>query len=213
MSTDTSLPISGQGSSGPFAASNAEIDRLTREVEEAQAKLAAALKAQRSQPGWGQGVGDYTFRAAASGAAVKLSELFGEKRDLIIVHNMGRSCVYCTLWADGFSGLYHHLANRAAFVLSTPDEPAVAAAFASSRRWAFPVVSIAGTSFARDMGFESAKGGVIPGISAIHKSADGKIVRTARSRQLGPGDPFCPVWPLLDLLKDGPNGWEPKYHY
>jgi hypothetical protein len=41
----------------------------------------------------------------------------------------------------------------------------------------------------------------------------GTITRVARSRQLGPGDPFCPVWPLLDLLKDGPNGWEPKYHY
>ncbi len=209
MSKDTPLPISGQDQT------HAEIDRLTREVEEAQSRLAAALKAQRAQPGWagGQNVGEYTFRAAGSGAAVTLSQLFGTRRDLIVVHNMGRSCVYCTLWADGFSGLYHHLANRAAFVLSTPDEPEVAAAFASSRKWTFPVVSIAGTSFARDMSFANADGGVIPGISAFHKDADGRIVRSARSQQLGPGDPFCPVWPLLDLLKDGPNGWEPKYHY
>lgn len=201
------LPIRGQ------TESSAEIDRLTRDVEEAQARLAAALKAQRAQPGWGVGINDYIFRAAGSGAAVRLSELFGDKRDLIVVHNMGRACVYCTLWADGFSGVYNHLASRAAFVLSTPDDPAVAAAFASSRKWTFPVVSIAETSFARDMGFENPKGGVMPGISAFHKDADGRIVRTARSRQLGPGDPFCPVWPLLDLLKDGPNGWEPKYHY
>ena len=35
---------------------------------------------------------------------VRLSELFGEHDDLVIIHNMGASCRYCTLWADGFSG-------------------------------------------------------------------------------------------------------------
>lgn len=209
MSTERSLPIAGHSDA------TAEIDRLTREVEQAQAKLAAALLAHRKAPGSAQPVTDYTFKIAGSGSPVKLSELFGDKRDLIVVHNMGRACVYCTLWADGFSGLYHHLANRTAFVLSTPDDPAIAAAFASSRRWTFPVVSIAGTTFAKDMGFENPKGGVIPGISAFHKDAGsgGGVTRVARSQQLGPGDPFSPVWPLLDLLKDGPNGWEPKYHY
>jgi predicted dithiol-disulfide oxidoreductase (DUF899 family) len=207
MSNDTSLPIRGQVQTTP------EIDRLTREVDEAQARLAAALKAQRNQPGFGAAVSDYRLRMAGSGSEVKLSELFGGGRDLIVVHNMGRGCVYCTLWADGFNGLYNHLASRTAFVLSTPDDPQAAAAFASGRKWTFPVVSIAGTTFAKDLGFESAKGGVIPGLSAFHKAADGTITRVSRSQQLGPGDPFCPVWPLLDLLKDGPNGWEPKYHY
>lgn len=206
MSRDTSLPIHGQQHG------NQEIARLTRQVEEAQARLASALRSQRSQQGWGAGVGEYAFRMAGSGAPVRLSELFGGGRDLIIVHNMGRSCSYCTLWADGFNGLYSHIATRTAFVLSTPDDPQVAAAFAASRKWTFPVVSIAGTTFAKDMGFQRPSGGVIPGMSAFYKADDGAISRVARSQELGPGDPFCPVWPLLDLLKDGANGWEPKFH-
>lgn len=184
------------------------IAQLTRDVEQAQDRLRAALKAQPAEP-----VKDYEFMAAGSGAAVRLSNLFGAKSDLIVIHNMGRKCAYCTLWADGFAGVYRHLADRTAFVLATPDDPATAAAFASSRHWPFPVVSITGTTFTKDMRFESPKGGVIPGISAFHQGADGAIVRTRHSRQLGPGDPYCPVWPLLDLLKDGPAGWEPKFHY
>ena len=42
------------------------------------------------------------------------------KRDLIVIHNMGASCPYCTLWADGFNGIYDHLADRAAFVALQP---------------------------------------------------------------------------------------------
>src|SRR5262245_145337 len=56
---------------------------------------------------------------------VRLSSLFGGKRDLIVIHNMGVSCAYCTLWADGYNGVYHHLVERAAFVLSSPDPPDV----------------------------------------------------------------------------------------
>ena len=40
---------------------------------------------------------------------VRLSSLFGEKDELILVHNMGRGCPYCTMWADGFNGVLPHL--------------------------------------------------------------------------------------------------------
>ncbi|HJT09252.1 MAG TPA: DUF899 family protein, partial [Candidatus Nitrosotalea sp.] len=43
---------------------------------------------------------------------VNLSKLFGKKKDLIIVHNMGKTCPYCTMWADGFNGLLPHLEDR-----------------------------------------------------------------------------------------------------
>ncbi len=185
-----------------------DIAQLTRDVEAAQQRLAEALRQLPAEP-----VADYEFKAAGLGAAVRLTQLFGAKSDLIIIHNMGRKCSYCTMWADGFAGVYKHLADRCAFVLSTPDAPDVALAFASARHWPFPVVSVQGTTFSKDMGFESAKGGVLPGASGFHKGADGAVVRTRRSQQFGPGDPYCAVWPLLDLLKDGPGGWEPKFQY
>lgn len=185
-----------------------EIDALEQQI--AALKLKAADARRRLEP---SPVKDYTLAMAGSGVSVKLSELFGDKQDLILIHNMGRKCAYCTLWADGFAGLYKHLSNRAAFVLATPDEPVIAAAFAASRHWTFPVVSIAASAMGRDLGFQRDNGGVIPGASAYFKEANGRISRTSVAAEFGPGDSYCPVWHLLDLLKDGANGWEPKYHY
>src|ERR1700730_1027838 len=58
-------------------------------------------------------VPDYAF--TNSNGSLRLSELFGAKPDLIVIHNMGASCPHCTLWADGFNGIHDHLENHAAF--------------------------------------------------------------------------------------------------
>ena len=54
--------------------------------------------------------------AGFEGREATLSSLFGDRGGLIVVHNMGRDCSYCTMWADGFTGLLPHLESRAAFV-------------------------------------------------------------------------------------------------
>jgi len=41
----------------------------------------------------------------------------------MVVHNMGQSCRYCTMQADGFNGPYPYLANRSAFSLVSPEAP------------------------------------------------------------------------------------------
>ena len=64
---------------------------------------------------------------------VKLSSLFGKNQDLILVHNMGTRCPYCTMWADGFNGVIDHLQDRTSFVVVSPDSPEVQKEFASSR--------------------------------------------------------------------------------
>jgi predicted dithiol-disulfide oxidoreductase (DUF899 family) len=64
-------------------------------------------------------VADYVL--AGWDGPVRLSELFGDKRDLILIHNMGTGCTSCTMWADGFNGVYQHLAARAAFVVASPN--------------------------------------------------------------------------------------------
>lgn len=183
-----------------------EIAQLEQEVAAAKKRLTDALRAAPPQP-----AKEYSLRYAGSGAAVTLMELFGGFNELLVVHNMGRACPYCTLWADGFASMYKHLSNRCAFVLTTPDDPAVASAFASARGWTFPVISHTGTTFAADMGFCSKPGSYEPGVSAFYRDG-AKIVRTG-SRRFGPGDDFCALWPMLDLLKNGGGGWEPKYHY
>jgi len=162
-------------------------------------------------------VADYALQT--SNGPVKLSELFGSKKDLFVIHNMGRSCIYCTMWADGYNGVYDHLADRAAFVISSPDAPDVQKAFAESRGWRFPMVSHMGTTFAADMGYrrrfedenDEKVGGWHPGISVFRKEGD-KILRVSDT-DLGPGDDFCAVWHLFDMLPQGADGWRPKYQY
>ena len=185
---------------------NAEIERLEAEIGELTKRLGEARRRAGAEP-----VRDYELRGL-DGRAVRLSELFAGREDLLVVHNMGRRCAYCTLWADGFVSLLPHLENRCAFVLSSADEPEVAREFATSRGWGFPVVSAAGSGFARAMGFASEQGDPWPGVSAFHRRADGSIVRTGRA-SFGPGDPFCAAWHFFDLLAGGAKGWSPKFHY
>jgi predicted dithiol-disulfide oxidoreductase (DUF899 family) len=180
-----------------LAALRAQIAELRQKMREAQASV-------EPEP-----VQDYVF--AAPQGAIRLSQLFGAKRDLFVIHNMGRSCVQCTLWADAFNGAYPHIANRAAFVVSSPDPPDVQQSFAANRGWRFPIVSHQGSSFAADMGYRSASGGWLPGVSVFGRNAD-RILRVADTG-FEPGDDFCAVWHLFDLLPEGAAGWQPKYSY
>jgi predicted dithiol-disulfide oxidoreductase (DUF899 family) len=187
-----------------------DIAKLEQDVHDAKRRLKQALRELPHQP-----LNDYQLRHVPSGSSVALSALFGSHTELLVVHNMGKRCPYCTLWADGFASMYKHLANRCAFVLATPDLPDVAGAFASARGWTFPVVSCEGSTFAHDMGYqgeESTFGSFRPGISAFAKLPHGALVRTG-TRVFGPGDDFCSLWPMFDLLRDGDNDWQPKYHY
>jgi predicted dithiol-disulfide oxidoreductase (DUF899 family) len=158
-----------------------------------------------------QEVKDY-FLQGWDGKEAALSSFFGRKPDLILIHNMGKGCAYCTLWADEFNGILHHIENRAGFVVVSPNDPETQREFARSRGWKFKMYSFRGTTFNKDMGFENAKGGPRPGVSVFRKEADGKIHRVSYAG-FGPGDDFCGVWHLFDLLAEGVNGWAPKFTY
>jgi predicted dithiol-disulfide oxidoreductase (DUF899 family) len=153
---------------------------------------------------------DYTFQS--SEGPVKLSGLFGDKDDLIVIHNMGRACNYCTLWADGLNGLVPHLEDRAALAFCSPDPPDAQHRMAEERGWRFRMVSDQERAFTADMGFWSEADGYWPGYSTFRRQSDGSVEKVS-SDFFGPGDDYCAVWPMLDLLKDGSNGWEPKESY
>lgn len=154
-------------------------------------------------------VADYVF--ATPTGQVRLSELFGPHDDLMVVHNMGRSCPACTLWADGYNGIHAHVVSRAAFVVSSPDPPDVQQAFAASRNWQFAMVSHQGTSFAADLGYVSDSGGWRPGISVFRRQGD--VIQRVSDAPWSPGDDFCTLWHFFDLLPDGAAGWTPKFDY
>jgi len=144
------------------------------------------------------------------GTGVKLSELFGERSELLVIHNMGRGCHYCSVWGDAMIGIAPHLMQRCGFVLCSNDPPEAIAEFRELRGWTYPCVSGNGSGFAKAMGYMSDKDSPLPGVSAFHLQDDGSIVRTGHA-SFGPGDDFCGVWPMLDLLHGRQDGWEPAH--
>jgi predicted dithiol-disulfide oxidoreductase (DUF899 family) len=178
-------------------------------MEAARRKL---VKLRRQLPP--EPVEDYELKNACG--PVRLSELFGGGDDLILIHNMGTGCSNCTMWADGFNGIYDHLRSRVEFVVVSPDSPEVQQAFARKRGWRFPMYSAEGTTFAKDLGFqwegEAFLSGFQPGVSVFRRENAGRIVRVAKD-SFGPGDLYCGTWHLFDLLPDGPAGWDPLFTY
>jgi predicted dithiol-disulfide oxidoreductase (DUF899 family) len=187
-----------------YKSTTEKLNGYRRQIAELRQKMRATQAAVEPEP-----VKDYELRSA-NGATVRLSQLFGDKDTLFVVHNMGVSCPYCTLWADGFNGVFDHLRSRAAFVVSSPDAPEKQQAFATSRGWRFPMVSVAGSTFAQDMGYWQ-DNRAMPGVSVFKRDGD-RILRVADT-SFSPGDDFCGVWHFLDLIPEGAEGWQPKYKY
>ena len=182
-----------------------ELSQISDEIQQLREKAAAIRQKIRTEF-----VGEYTF-TGTFGEKIRLSELFGGKDELILVHNMGRSCRYCTLWADGFNGFVKHIENRAAFVVTSPDNFEVARQFSMERGWTFRLLSTEGTTFKKDMGFANQKGEPQPGVSIFKKEKDGSIIHFSKD-YFGPGDDYCSIWHIFDLLPPGKD-WEPQYHY
>ncbi|MHA1443868.1 MAG: DUF899 family protein [Candidatus Hodarchaeales archaeon] len=152
-------------------------------------------------------VQEYTFEFIDG--TITLSELFHDKEDLIVIHNMGKHCAYCTMWADGFNGVLPHIQDRTSFVVISPNSPVIQKEFSDSRGWKFSMVSAQSSTFIKDMGFELEDGKYMPGVSFFHKDNKGKIIRTGKDF-FGPGDVYSSPWQLFKFLKRGINNWSPK---
>ncbi len=189
--------MSYKATSEKISTYRSQISDLREQIRKAQASI---------EP---EEVQDYAL-SRAGGGAVKLSDLFGSNDTLFVIHNMGASCSYCTLWADGFNGVFDHLRNRAAFVVVSSDPPEQQQKFASGRGWRFPMASCKGTTFAQDMGYWR-DNHPVPGVSVFKR--DGSRILRVADTSFSPGDDFCSVWHFFDLIPEGANGWQPKFRY
>ena len=181
---------------------HAQIQKLTTELKGLQKSETAV------------DVGEYRF--SSSEGELGLMDLFGDQDDLIVIHNMGKVCVYCTTYADGINGILQHLESRCAVALLSPDPVQIQKDFAFSRGWEFRMISSHdhGEVFNADMGFYQAEGemaGVWPGFSCFHK--DGESISRTGFSHFDPGDEFCVLFPMITLLKDGQGEWHPEYQY
>jgi len=182
-----------------------QVSELEDEIRERKKQL--ALLRRKLKP---KEIPDYTL-LDLNGIEISLSSLFGNRKELLLIFNMGKSCRWCTLWADGFNGLAHHLQNRAAFALLSPDKPQVAKEFSQSRNWKFRIVSDFKSSMRKDLNLRDAQS-ITPAAGAFSKSENGQIFYHG-STVFGPGDNYCVQYDLMDLLPGDSAGWEPQYNY
>ena len=185
-----------------------QIADLQKEIFSKQKELAQLIKSQEPEE-----LASYSLKDSKH-QSHKLIDLFEGKDELIVIHNMGKSCVYCTMWADTLSGAYTVIKDRVNIILSSPDDVDTMAAFAQSRDWKLPCYSYHGTDFSKDLGFAEDKEGrrwYHPGFSVLTLK-DGVVYRTAKD-YFGPGDVYCAPWHLFELLPKGVNAWQPKYNY
>lgn len=179
----------------------ATIAELETKYMQAAMELEAARQALPLEP-----IPDYEL--ATTDGPKLLSALFGEREDMLLIHNMGRGCNYCSLWADGLNGYLPMLYERAAVVLLSPDPIERMRETACQRGWDFVLASDASRELSTRLGFFG-EHGALPGASGLRKGPEG--ISRKSSMPFGPGDQACPVWPLFGLLEGGAAGWEPKH--
>jgi len=189
------------------ANSDVSVDQQIRELEMQLYEQTLALNELRKQASLTE-VPNYDFATQAGGTS--LLELFGDNDKLLVIHNMGEACRYCTLWGDGFNGLIDHLESAMSVVLVSKDDPATQRKFANSRGWRFRLASHGGGNYISE---QSAQEGAsnMPGAVVYERQGD-KILRRGAS-VFGPGDLYSPMWNLLGLAGMTEADWMPQFRY
>ncbi|WP_323847361.1 DUF899 family protein [Microbulbifer magnicolonia] len=180
-----------------------EIRQTEQQIFELMQKLNELRKQHR-----GDAVPNYTF--STLDGDVSLLDLFAGRERLLLIHNMGQGCRYCTLWADGFNGFVPHLESAMSVVLVSRDAPEVQRQFANSRGWRFRLASHGGGDYIREQS-------VLPGEAnmpgAVVYERDGDTIYRKNSSVFGPGDIYCAMWSLLGLAGLGEADWTPQFNY
>ncbi len=156
----------------------------------------------------GHEVPNYSFSTLAGPST--LLELFSDKQKLLVIHNMGQSCRYCTLWGDGFNGLVDHLESAMSVVMVSKDTPQLQREFANSRGWRFRLASHAGGKYITEQTVMEGSTNM-PGAVVYERNGD-KIMRRSSS-VFGPGDLYSPMWNLLGLAGMTEADWTPQFRY
>ena len=156
----------------------------------------------------GPEVENYSF--STLDGKVSLLELFGDKDQLLVIHNMGQGCRYCTLWADGLNGFVPHLESTMSLVLVSKDAPEVQRQFANSRGWRFKLASHGGGDYIKEQTVMEGEDNM-PG--AVVYERKGQAIYRKNTCIFGPGDLYCPMWQFLGMAGFSEETWTPQYSY
>ena len=180
-----------------------QIQQLSMQIYELTQQLHELQRAHT-----GDEVPNYEF-ATQQGTATLL-DLFAGRDRLLVIHNMGQACRYCTLWGDGFNGQLGHLENVMSVVLVSKNTPEEQRRFANERGWRFRLASHGGGDYIKEQtvmeGQENMPGAVV-------YERQGDVIRRKNAVIFGYGDMFCSAWNLLALAGVSPDDWHPQFNY
>ncbi len=156
----------------------------------------------------GDEVPNYSF--ATETGETSLLDLFAGRDKLLLIHNMGQGCRYCTMWADGLNGILSHLESALAVALVSKDAPELQRRMANSRGWRFRLASHGGGDYIKEQTVSEGSDNY-PGVVTYQREGD-RIIRL-NSSIFGPGDLYCSTWNLLAMAGLGFDDWTPQYAY
>ena len=180
-----------------------EIQATEAEIFELTQKLAHLRK-----DATGDEVDNYVFQTQSGDTS--LLDLFADKEQLLLIHNMGQGCRFCTLWADGINGFLPHLESTLSVVLVSKDEPELQRRFANGRGWRFRLASHGGGAYIQEQTALAGQSNM-PGCVVYERQGE-KILRKS-SAVFGPGDLYCSAWNFLALAGIGVSEFTPQYSY
>jgi predicted dithiol-disulfide oxidoreductase (DUF899 family) len=183
--------------------SSVEIQKLENELMELNNKILKLRKEAKPTE-----IKNYRFKYLQGD--VSLLSLFGDKKILFAIHNMGQGCRYCTLWADGLNAFVPHIESTASVVLLSKDTPEIQRQFANARGWRFRMASHGGGEYMQEQSIIPSKDNM-PGMVCYFR--EGERIFKKNSTAFGPGDAFCPQWQVLSLAGLGEDDWTPQYSY
>ena len=183
--------------------SEQRIAELQQQIFELVGELGILMKENPGKP-----VPNYSFSTQQGEAS--LLDLFADQDTMLVIHNMGQGCRYCTLWADGFNGFLPHLESAMSVVLVSKDSVEVQRRFANARGWRFRLASHGGGAY---VGEQSVMPGQDNYPGAVVYVRRGDEVLRKNACVFGPGDLYCSIWNLLAMAGMGAEDWTPQYNY
>jgi predicted dithiol-disulfide oxidoreductase (DUF899 family) len=178
---------------------NEEIKALERRIYEDTCRIAELWAQQEPEP-----FEDFTLHT--SEGPRPLSSFVGAKGRLLVIHNMGEVCEYCTMWADVLTACIPWTTEETGWLLVNGDSPEQQAKHKAAWGWPYAMAQDPDGEFTTACGFLTVEGRH-PACSAF-EVIDGQLHRQGRT-MFGPQDRFNPVWPLLALFPGAANEYEP----
>jgi predicted dithiol-disulfide oxidoreductase (DUF899 family) len=213
---------------GESAAYRRARDELLEAERELRRQIERVAAQRRALPPGGRAREDYVFDEGEPARPVKLSELFGDKDDLLLYSYMygpdaAEPCPYCTSMLDGLDGQIPHINQQAAVAVAARSPIGRIRAFAAARGWRnLRLISSAGNSYSQDYFGEEANGAQRPILNVFTRR--GGEIRHAWATELAfvapePGqsprhvDMIWPLWNALDMTPGGRGDFDLKLSY